>query len=242
MSPVRSLPLPRLRSARSGRGSRASGTRECRGSWLRRQRQSRALPDPHRARPSRPHRPRAVARQPRAGHPARRLRGGAIRLPGRRPGRGGAGQRSRQRVVADLRRCGRRCGRAVAAARGRHQRAPRGMDGSPCGASDDDRAASSATRGLRGGPPSGPGARDAVVTATTLSRILDVSFPAASAALDDLRSAGILTTTSIDRGATAFICRDVLDLVTKTERQLASTRVDTRAAAPNRPVPGRPQQ
>jgi Fic family protein len=76
-----------------------------------------------------------------------------------------------------------------------------------------------------------------VVTATTLARILGVSFPAASAALDELRQAGILHTKSIDRGATAFIARDVLDLITVAERQLASTRFDTRASAPDRPVP-----
>jgi len=80
-----------------------------------------------------------------------------------------------------------------------------------------------------------------VVTATTLSKILDVSFPAASAALDELRQAGIVQTKSIDRGATAYLAREVLDLITLTERALASTRFDTRASLPNRPVPARPQ-
>jgi hypothetical protein len=63
-----------------------------------------------------------------------------------------------------------------------------------------------------------------VVTATTLGRILDISFPAASAALDELRQAGIVSTMSIDRGATAYIAREVLDLVTSSERVPASTR------------------
>ena len=81
-----------------------------------------------------------------------------------------------------------------------------------------------------------------VLTATTLARILGVSFPAASLALDELRQAGILTTKSIERGATAFIAREVLDLVTLAERQLASTQFDTRAAAPNRPAPARPNR
>lgn len=81
-----------------------------------------------------------------------------------------------------------------------------------------------------------------VVTATILSRILGVSFPAASAALDELRQAGILHPKSIERGATAFIARDVLDLITMTERALASTKFDTRTSAPNRPVPARPRQ
>lgn len=80
-----------------------------------------------------------------------------------------------------------------------------------------------------------------VVTATTLAKILDVSFPAASAALEELRQAEILTTTSIERGAKAYIAREVLDLITTSERALASTRFDTRASRPNRAVPALPQ-
>jgi Fic family protein len=81
-----------------------------------------------------------------------------------------------------------------------------------------------------------------VITATTLARILDVSFPAASAALDELGRAGILTTKSIERGATAYIARDVLDLITVSERALASTRFDTRQSPPNRAVAALPAQ
>ncbi len=80
-----------------------------------------------------------------------------------------------------------------------------------------------------------------VVTATTLTRILGVSQPAANAALDELRQAGILTTKAIDRGATAYVARDVLDLITHAERALASTRFDTRVSPPARPAPARPQ-
>lgn len=80
-----------------------------------------------------------------------------------------------------------------------------------------------------------------VVTATTLAKILDVSFPAASAALEELREAEILTTTSIERGAKAYIAREVLDLITVSERALASTQFDTRASRPNRAVPAPPQ-
>jgi Fic family protein len=76
-----------------------------------------------------------------------------------------------------------------------------------------------------------------VVTATTLARILDVSFPAANAALDELRQADILATRTIERGATAYIAREVLDLVTLSERALASTQFDTRTSPPNRRVP-----
>ncbi len=80
-----------------------------------------------------------------------------------------------------------------------------------------------------------------VVTATTLSKILGVSFPAASAALDELRQAGIVHTKSIERGATAYVAREVLDVITLAERALASTRFDTRTSPPNRPAPARPQ-
>ncbi|MFD7076275.1 Fic family protein [Nocardioides sp. NPDC059952] len=80
-----------------------------------------------------------------------------------------------------------------------------------------------------------------VVTATTLARILEVSFNAASAALDELHQAGILQVKSIDRGASAYIARDVLDLVNLAERRLASTRFDTRESPPARPVPARQQ-
>ncbi len=80
-----------------------------------------------------------------------------------------------------------------------------------------------------------------VVTARTLAQILDVSFPAANAALDELRQAGILTTKSIERGATAYIAREVLDIITLSERARASTQFDTRVSAPNRVVPARPK-
>ena len=52
-----------------------------------------------------------------------------------------------------------------------------------------------------------------VVTTSTLARILDVSLPAAGAALDELQLAGILSTKSMARGAKAYLAREVLDLV-----------------------------
>lgn len=58
---------------------------------------------------------------------------------------------------------------------------------------------------------------------------------------DALHRAGILTTKSIERGARAYVAREVLDLVTLSERALASTRFDTRDAPPNRGVPARPR-
>ncbi|MFT3887514.1 MAG: Fic family protein [Arachnia sp.] len=81
-----------------------------------------------------------------------------------------------------------------------------------------------------------------VVTPATLTRILDITPPAAGAALDELRQAGILTTRSMDRGAKAYLAREVLDLVTLSERTLASTQFDTRVSPPIRPVPARPQE
>lgn len=80
-----------------------------------------------------------------------------------------------------------------------------------------------------------------VVTVATLARILDVSLPAAGSALDELTQAGILTPKSIERGAKAYIAREILELVTLSERALASTRFDTRTSPPNRGVPARPQ-
>ncbi|MEC3892651.1 MULTISPECIES: hypothetical protein [Nocardiopsis] len=43
------------------------------------------------------------------------------------------------------------------------------------------------------------------------------------------------------RGATAYLAREVLELITMAERALASTRFDTRVSAPGRSVPARPQ-
>ena len=80
-----------------------------------------------------------------------------------------------------------------------------------------------------------------VVTATTLARILGISYPAANSALDELRQAGILTTKAIERGTKAYIAREVLDLVTMSERALASTQFDTRVSPPTRGVPALPQ-
>ncbi|PSK90950.1 Fic family protein [Murinocardiopsis flavida] len=97
--------------------------------------------------------------------------------------------------------------------------------------------ADSAVARLLGQLPEAP-----VVTATTLSKILDISFPAASAALDELHQAGVLRTKSIERGATAYLAREVFDLITLTERALASTKFDTRTTPPNRPVPARPEK
>lgn len=79
-----------------------------------------------------------------------------------------------------------------------------------------------------------------VITATTLARTLGVSYPAANSALDELTQAGILTARSIERGAQAYIAGEILDLVTISERGLASTQFDTRISPPSRGVPALP--
>jgi hypothetical protein len=73
------------------------------------------------------------------------------------------------------------------------------------------------------------------VPVTTAQRMLDLSAPAARAAL------GILSRQKVHRGTTAYLAREVFDLLTTTERRLASTRWDTREAAPWRPSTARPQ-
>jgi len=79
-----------------------------------------------------------------------------------------------------------------------------------------------------------------LVTARTVQRMLDVSFPAAKNAAEALADAGILTRESVERGTTGYFARDVFDLLTFADRRLASTRWDTRKSPPARPVPARP--
>ncbi|MGI8577759.1 MAG: hypothetical protein ACR2KG_07535 [Nocardioidaceae bacterium] len=49
------------------------------------------------------------------------------------------------------------------------------------------------------------------------------------------------TPRSIERNTTAYLAREILDLVTIAERRLSSTRFDTSAAPPNSAVPARPE-
>jgi Fic family protein len=78
-----------------------------------------------------------------------------------------------------------------------------------------------------------------VLTASTVTRIHGVSENAAMRALNELRDAGILETRSTGTRARAFVSREILDLITHTERKLASTRFDTRSSPPGRGVPAR---
>ena len=81
-----------------------------------------------------------------------------------------------------------------------------------------------------------------VLTAATVRRIHGVSPLAAHHALTELEEAGILESRAAGRGRRAYLATAVLDLITLTERRLASTRFDTRAGDPNRPVPARPSR
>ena len=78
-----------------------------------------------------------------------------------------------------------------------------------------------------------------VLTSATVQRIHGVSHVAADRALAELVAADILHPHE-RRGVRYYQARDVLDLVTVTERRLASTKFDTRASAPIRAVPARP--
>jgi hypothetical protein len=67
-----------------------------------------------------------------------------------------------------------------------------------------------------------------------------VSFQTARAAVEELAQAGILHRRRVERGTTAYLARDVFDLLAVTERRLASTRWDTRDSTPGRVVPAGP--
>ncbi len=78
-----------------------------------------------------------------------------------------------------------------------------------------------------------------VLSSATVQRIHGVSHVAADRALAELATAGILHL-HVRRGVRYYQAHDVLDLVTLTERRLASTKFDTRTSPPTRPVPARP--
>lgn len=107
------------------------------------------------------------------------------------------------------------------------------------------RAGRGKTRGLRGDSASALILRDLpatpVLTNATVQRIHQVSHVAAGRALDELVAARILESHE-RRGQRYYQAPDVLDLITLTERRLASTKFDTRASSPVRPVPARPDE
>ncbi|SON61471.1 Adenosine monophosphate-protein transferase SoFic [Mycobacterium simulans] len=81
-----------------------------------------------------------------------------------------------------------------------------------------------------------------MLTTRTVQRLLDVSFPRARDALDELADAGILSRKSVDRGTTGYLADEILDLVGLAERRLASTRFDTRVSKPIRSAPALPDR
>jgi Fic family protein len=80
-----------------------------------------------------------------------------------------------------------------------------------------------------------------IVTTTTVRRLLDVSLPAAYNAVEELAGAGIVIRKNLGGGTIGYLAREVFDLLTFTERSLASTRWDTREKPPSRPVPALPR-
>lgn len=79
-----------------------------------------------------------------------------------------------------------------------------------------------------------------VMTAATVARLYDVSEVAAKSALDELAEGGILTRRHLDSRAHVYFAMDVFDLLTTTERRLASTRWDTTQSPPVRETPSPP--
>ena len=80
------------------------------------------------------------------------------------------------------------------------------------------------------------------MTARTVQRMLELPFPSARAAVDELADAGMVTRRQIERGTTGYLATEVFDLLTLAERRFASTRWDTGQSDPIRPVPARPQR
>lgn len=91
-----------------------------------------------------------------------------------------------------------------------------------------DSALSAILDGLPGTP---------VLTPATVTRVYEVTPVAAQNALHQLADYGVLETISIGRGRRAYVCLDVLDLVTRSERAMASRSFDTAMSPPTRPVP-----
>lgn len=80
-----------------------------------------------------------------------------------------------------------------------------------------------------------------VMTARTAAGVLEVADVQARKALDELSAANVLTRQKLDRRTTGYFSAEVFELLTFTERALASTRWDTRASPPARAAPARPQ-
>lgn len=78
-----------------------------------------------------------------------------------------------------------------------------------------------------------------VLTTSTVTRVHGVTTTAAQNALAQLTEYGILEPLSIGGARRAYVSLDVLDLITRSERAMASRDFDTASAPPTRPVPAR---
>lgn len=76
-----------------------------------------------------------------------------------------------------------------------------------------------------------------VLTTSTVTRVHGVTTTAAQNALSQLTEYGILETISIGRAQRAYVSLDVLDLLTRSERAMASREFNTTSSPPMRPVP-----
>ncbi|MGP9747324.1 Fic family protein [Brachybacterium sp. AOP29-B2-41] len=76
-----------------------------------------------------------------------------------------------------------------------------------------------------------------VLTTSTVTRVHGVTTTAAQNALAQLTEYGILEAISIGRAQRAYMSLDVLDLLTRSERAMASRDFDTASSPPMRPVP-----
>lgn len=76
-----------------------------------------------------------------------------------------------------------------------------------------------------------------VLTTATVTRVHGVTATAAQAALTQLTEYGVLETISIGRAQRAYVSLDVLDLITRSERAMASRAFDTAISPPLRAVP-----
>ncbi|MGP3911765.1 Fic family protein [Nonomuraea sp. 10N515B] len=70
-----------------------------------------------------------------------------------------------------------------------------------------------------------------LVTARTVQCLLSVTHPAARQALEELAGAGILHAKQMERNTKGYLAWDIFDLLTLTERRLASTRWNTRESS-----------
>lgn len=80
-----------------------------------------------------------------------------------------------------------------------------------------------------------------VVTVTGAASVLTRSFPATNKAFNQLLEADVLRKTTVGRRNRAFEAVDIIGAFSDLERRLASSRGDTLASPPARPVPARRQ-